>query len=160
MRSSGFTIVELIVVLAIVGILATIAAMNWNRLTVKTTVEGQIRTVHADLMRIRLEALYGKRARRVAFSGNVFNVYSSNVTTTTPVETKTFKYPFRATSANFTFNSSGMASGSEGSVCVDPYSNLAQQSDAAVDSLVLSEGRISLGKRTGGGCVSNDITKK
>jgi len=160
MNSRGFSIVELLVVLSIVAILGTLATLNWNRMMVKSTVEGQIRTVHADLMRIRLEALYGKRARRVEFVGKAFKVYSSNVATATPVDTKNFKYPFSATSSDFTFNTSGMATGSEGSVCVDPHSNLAIQSDASVDSLVISEGRISLGKRTGGACVSNDITKK
>lgn len=160
MNSRGFTIVELLVVLTLVGILATVAAMNWNRLTTKSAVEGQIRTVHADLMRIRLEALYGKRERRVEFSGTAFKVYSTRVATTTPVEVRSFKYPFIGTRSDFTFNTNGMASGSEGSVCVDAFGNLAMMSDAAVDSLVISEGRISLGKRTGGACVSSDITKK
>lgn len=160
MKSRGFTIVELLVVLTIVGILTTIASMYWNRLTVKTTVESQIRTVHADLMRIRLEALYGKRERRVAFSGKTFRVYSSNEVTATPVESRDFKYPFSVTDSEFVFNSYGMASGSEGSVCVNPYGNLNNRSDAAVDSLVISAGRISLGKLNDGVCESAKITKK
>lgn len=160
MNCRGFSMIELLVVLAIVAILGTLATMNWNRMSIKTTVEGQVRTVHADLMRIRLEALYGKRERRVEFSGTAFKVYSTNVATTAPVEGRTFKYPFTATRSDFTFNTSGMASGSEGSVCVDPFGTLTQKSDAAVDSLVISEGRITLGKRTGGSCVSDDITKK
>lgn len=160
MKSRGFTIVELLVVLTIVGILTTIASMYWNRLTVKTTVESQIRTVHADLMRIRLEALYGKRERRVAFSGNTFRVYSSSEVTSTPRENREFKYPFVFTDSEFVFNSYGMATGSEGSVCVNPYGNLNNRSDAAVDSLVISAGRISLGKLNDGECKSEKIIKK
>jgi len=160
MNSRGFSIVELLVVVTIVGILATIATINWNRLTVKSNVESQIRTVHADLMRIRVEALYGKRERRVAFSGKTFRVYSSNEVTSTPVESRDFNYPFSFTDSEFMFNSDGMANGFQGSVCVNPFGDLNNRSDAAVDSLVISEGRISLGKLTGGVCNSANITKK
>jgi prepilin-type N-terminal cleavage/methylation domain-containing protein len=162
MNSRGFTLVELIVVLALITILTTLGTMSWKRMSMKSAVEGQIKTVHADMMKIRLEALYGKRERRVKFNGKTFNIYSSNVETTTPLEAKSFKYPFKyaTTRSAFVFNTSGMASGYEGSVCVDPYSNLAIKSDAAVDSLVITDGRISLGKRIGDGCVSDDITKK
>jgi len=160
MNSRGFTLVEMIVVMAIIAVLASIATLNWNRMTVKTTVEGQIRAVHAEMMRLRLEALYGKRERMVEFVGKTFNIYSSEVKTSSPLEVKTFKYPFDK-DIDFTFNTSGMASGSKGSVCVNPYGSLSVDNDASVDSLVISAGRISLGKRTtGGACVSNDITKR
>jgi len=160
MNSRGFTLVEMIVVMAIIAILASIATTNWNRMTVKTTVEGQIRAVHAEMMRLRLEALYGKRERTVEFVDKTFKIYSSDVKTSSPQEVKTFKYPFVFTDSDFTFNTSGMASGSNGSVCVSPYGSLSIANDASVDSLVISAGRITLGKRTGGTCASIDITKR
>jgi len=160
MNCRGFSMIEMLVVLSIVAILGTLATMNWNRMSIKTTVEGQIRTVHADLMRIRLEALYGKRERRVKFAGTEFRVYSTNVETTSPIEAKNFKYPFSTTTGDFVFNTSGMANGTAGSVCIDPFGTLAQKSDASVDSLVISAGRVSLGKRTGEECKSEHIEKK
>jgi len=159
MNSRGFTLVEMIVVIAIIAILASIATTNWNRMTVKSTVEGQIRAVHAEMMRLRLEALYGKRERTVEFADKTFKIYSSDVKTSSPQEVKTFKYPFVFTDSDFTFNTSGMAEFG-GSVCVSPYGSLSIANDASVDSLVVSAGRITLGKRTGGSCVSNDITKR
>lgn len=159
MNSRGFTLIEMVVVMAVIAILASIATLNWNRMIVKSAIEGQIRTVHTEMMRLRLEALYAKRERRVEFVGKTFNIYSSDVKTSSPLEVKTFKYPFDK-DIDFIFNTSGMASGSNGSVCVNPYVDLAHANDAAVDSLVVSAGRITLGKRTGGECVSNDITKK
>jgi prepilin-type N-terminal cleavage/methylation domain-containing protein len=158
MNSRGFTIVELIVVLTIITILTTLASLVWSRMSAKTAIEGQIKAVHADMMRIRLEALYGKRERRVAFSGKVFNVYSSDIQTTAPLESRTFKYNF--TTDTFVFTTSGLVSGIGGSVCVDPYIDFTKGNDAYVDSLVVSDGRISLGKRTGAGCISDDITKR
>lgn len=151
----GFSLVELIVVISIITILTTIATLSWNRMSTKAAVEGQIKTVHADMMRVRLEALYAKRERRVKVEGSTFKIYSSDVETAAPLEEKSFKYPFNATKV-IIFNTSGLASGYEGSVCVTPSA----ANDSYVDSLVVTDGRISLGKKTGGGCVSADITKR
>ena len=154
MNARGFTLVELLVVITIVIILSTLATLVWNRMSTKAAIEGQIKTVHADMMRIRLEALYSKQARRVEVAGNTFRIYPADVNTDTPVEVKSFKYEFKNISSAFVFNTSGMASGYEGSVCVDKVS------DAFVDSLVVTDGRISLGKNTGTNCVSAQITKR
>ena len=154
MRSRGFTLVELLVVIGIITILSTLATLGWNRMSTKAAVEGQIKSVHADLMALRLEALYSKKERRVKLSGKSFKVYSSNVLTTSPLNSKDFTFDFTGTS-DFVFNTSGMASGYEGSVCVN------KESDAFVDSLVVTDGRISLGKRTTGeACSSAKITKR
>lgn len=153
MNSRGFTMVEMLIVMTIIAIIAGIATMNWNRMVTKSTVEGQIKTVHADIMSTRLEALYSKRPRAVTFSGNVFSIYSSDVTTAAPVASKTFKYGFIS---NFTgnkvvFDTSGMANGEQGTVCVDVYGDLLMTSDAYVDSLVVSQARVNLAKRPEGG---------
>ena len=153
MRSRGFTLVELLVVIGIITILSTLATLAWNRMSTKAEVEGQIKSVHADLMALRLEALYGKQERRVAFSGKTLKIYSSGVVTATPLINKNFRFDFSGRS-EFVFNTSGMASGYEGSICVN------KESDAFVDSLVVTDGRISLGKKTGTDCNSAGITKR
>lgn len=152
----GFTLVELVVVISIIVILTTIATLSWNRMSMKAAVEGQIKTIHADMMRIRLEALYAKQERLVKVEGSTFKIYPSNVDTDEPLEVKSFKYPFNATKV-IIFNTSGLASGYEGSVCVTP----SVANDSYVDSLVVTDGRISLGKKTTGeACVSDKITKR
>ena len=165
----GFTLVEMIVVIAIIAILSSIATLSWNRMVMKNTIEGQIKTVHADMMGIRLDSLYSKRARSVTLTGNLFRIYSSTATgaSVTPVSSRTFKYNFISTSANtpasdtVTFDTSGMANGTQISFCVDPFGTTVEPVDAVVDSIVVSQARINLGKRKeGGSCVTGDIIQK
>jgi len=165
MNSRGFTLVELIVVLSIVAILSTIATLNWNRIVMKSAVESQVKTVHADMMTVRLEALYRKQSRSVVVSGSVFSIYSSTVTSVTPLSSKTFKYRFISTPGNavanktFTFDTAGLTNSTQDTICVDPFSDTTLYSDANVDSIVISQGRINLGKRNGD-CVTTNVTQK
>jgi len=163
MGQRGFTLVEVIIVIAISAILLTIATLNWNQMQTKAAVETQIKTLHADLMEVRLAALYGKRARSVVISGQVYKEYSSTVTTSTtnPVVTKQLQYPVVwNSSGDLTFDSQGLTNGTERTICILPTNNTLVINDAAVDSIVVSQARINLGKRTGGGCASANIEQK
>jgi prepilin-type N-terminal cleavage/methylation domain-containing protein len=166
MNSRGFTLVELIVVISIVVILSTIATLSWNTMVMKSAVEGQIKAVHAEMMSVRLEALYSKRNRSVVISGNDFKIYSSAVIAGTPVSSRTFKYGFKhnlGSSNSITFDTSGMANTDQGTVCVNAFNEttLFKTTDAAVDSLVISQARINLGKRPEGGtCDTSGVTQK
>ncbi len=158
MNARAFTLVELIIVISIMSILTTIAVFNWNRMTTKGNIEGQIKTAYSDLMTVRSEALYCKRNRSVVISGNQFMVYSSNFITSTPISTKSFKFNFVG-ATTITFDNSGMTNGVV-AICVDPSNtnNMTLANDAAVDSLVVSQAMIWLGKR-GTNCDST-ITQK
>ena len=153
----GFTLVELLVVISIITILTTIATLSWNQMSMKAAIEGQIKTLHADLMSVRLEALYAKRSRSAVVTANTFAVYSSAVTAGTPVLSRTFKYKFVSTGSNtpaadtITFDTSGMTNGTQITLCIDAYNDTLKTSDAYVDSLVVSQARINLAKRPEGG---------
>ena len=157
--SGGFTLVELIVVLSIITIITTMATLNWNQMVTKNAVEGQIKTVHADMMGVRLDSFYNKKSRSITVNGNVFNIYSSTNTAASvaPVSSRTFKYKFISTSANttandtVTFDTSGMMNGTQITLCIDAYNDSLKTSDAFVDSIVVSQGRINLAKRPEGG---------
>jgi hypothetical protein len=112
-------------------------------------------------MAIRLQALYSKRARKVDISGQTFKIYSSTEITAVPLETKQLSYPVVwNTSGPLTFDTQGLMSGSERSVCILPTGDTTVVNTAAVDSIVVSAARMNLGKRTGGDCKSANIDQK
>lgn len=157
MRQGGFTLVELIITIAIMAILLSIATLNWNEMQRKSAIESQVKTMHADLMEVRLQALYGKRKRSVVLSVKQFAIYSSNETSVTPISRKDLSYPIAWNSGNtVTFESSGLTN-TEKSICVDPSSD----NPGAIDSIVISTARINIGKRqSGGSCVTGNIDQK
>jgi prepilin-type N-terminal cleavage/methylation domain-containing protein len=160
MCERGFSLVELIIVIAIMGILLSIATHNWNAMQTKSAIESQIKKIHADLMEVRVQALYGKRARTVVISDQVYKSYSSAVITSTALETKQLRYPIVwSGGGTLTFDAQGLTNDQQ-SLCVLPTNNTADVNSAAVDSIVVSQARINLGKRTGGDCAIANIEQK
>jgi len=161
MNNRGVTLVELISVLAIMAILMTLATLAWNDMQNKAAVEAEAKMMYADLMGIRLQALYSKRARSVDISGLTFKIYSSEVITAAPLETKNLRYTVVwNTSGPLKFDAQGLMSGSERSVCILPTGDTTVVNTAAVDSIVISAARMNLGRRTGGDCKSANIDQK
>ena len=162
MSRRGFSLVELLVVMTIAGILLSVVTVNWNSMQTKSGIETEIKTIHADLMEVRQQALYTKQRRSVVISGQSFKVYASDDTSVAPLVTKQLRYPVAwNSSGTLTFDTQGLANtaGSERTLCVVP-SSLAELNGAAVDSLVISDARINLGLRTGGACNSDNIEQR
>jgi len=164
MGRNGFTLLELLIVMAIGGILLTIAGVNWNNMQKKSAVETETKMIYADLMATRLDALYSKRARSVVLSSTQFSVYSSSLTSVNPQSRKTLRYPLKwkpaSTTLTLSFDSGGLyTAGADLPLCVDPANNLTVSNLGAVDSLVVSAARIKIGKRSGDCDVSNIAEK-
>ena len=66
-NSKGFTLIELMIVIAILGILAGIAAPNFQTYMTRMRLNGAARQIMTDLMEARSKAVSGNNRFRVFF---------------------------------------------------------------------------------------------
>jgi prepilin-type N-terminal cleavage/methylation domain-containing protein len=156
MKRNGFSLVEMLAVLAIISIILAISTLQFNQMTRKANIEAQTRMLYADLMTVRTQALLQKRDRLTTFSSTLFTAYSSGSGLGTPVLRRSLKYPVIPAGTAVTFSTSGMISWTPSTdpsiaVCVDPVDDA-----AALDTVVFDQTRLEIGKRTKGkDCVVN-----
>ena len=79
MNKRGFSIVELVLVIAIIGILAGIVSINFATWQQKYQIEGQVKEMLADLTSVRMMAIQTKKEHRVFLNplSYTFRRYSS-----------------------------------------------------------------------------------
>lgn len=165
MNNRGFSLVELVVIVAVIGTLLTIATLNFSQMNRKSGMETQVKKLYADLQETRQQALYTKRARSVKLSSGALGIYSSANVAVAPrsVVTLPNKTVWQG-SAQIDFDTMGAAlidydswSGKpeDGkAICIEPSDN-----PASYDSVVVFPTMIKIGKRKAGeSCASDKIT--
>jgi prepilin-type N-terminal cleavage/methylation domain-containing protein len=83
-KRGGFTLVEIMIAIAILGILAVIAVTNFGGMNEKYKVEAETKQLYADLMDARGRAMQRNRVFFVRFSGTSGTSYSTYEDTNTP----------------------------------------------------------------------------
>ena len=123
---SGFTIIEVMIAVAIVGILTVIAASSFRGMVEKYRVEGETKRLHSDLMEVRARAMQRNRVHfvRIATTGLGYATYDDTSpapdgngtfdnTADTIVANRTVRHPITSTltggGLNFAFNRNGIA---------------------------------------------------
>lgn len=147
MKQNGFTLVEVIVVVAIITTLLAIGTINFNTFMRKSNIEAQTKMLYSDIMRVRSEALFQKRDKVATIGSALFLGYSSSVASGSPVVRRDFKNSVTATEGQVSFDSRGVASTVDPNgvaICVN------EGSEAAVDSIIITSTRILMGKRNAG----------
>ena len=164
--AAGFTLIEIIVVIAVFSILAAIGTLQTRTWIQKGAIESEIMLLYGELMAVRQSAMNFKRPRAVVIKRDSFQVYSSAVTSVAAVADNTLRYPLMQVSSyvaaagkGITFDEKGFTS-NENSFCIVPEGDTTVVSSGAYDSIVISGLRIRVGKRTGGDCKSGNIQLK
>jgi type IV fimbrial biogenesis protein FimT len=159
----GFTLLEIMITIAILGILILIAASNFRELGEKYKVEAETKQFYADLMDARGRAMQRNRMFFVRFAGPVtgYTGYATYEDTSTPpdgngtfdntadvkVASVSVAHTFTATSpGGFDLNRNGIAS-----VTGDILFSSTGKPD--YDCITIKPTRIKMGRSIGGGCV-------
>jgi prepilin-type N-terminal cleavage/methylation domain-containing protein len=152
--SRGFTLVEIIVVIAIMGVLLTIGTLYFGQMNRKSQIERQTREMYADLMGARSQALYQKQKRTVTITAGQYKIspWNQGGGSATVLQRSLSHSVTVSPAGNITFDERGMASGTV-SICVQQNGN-----EGSVDSLLVYPTNIGIGKRNAGGaCTSAQI---
>ena len=72
MKNAGFSLIELVIVIGLIGIILAIATVNFNSWTKKAQVESQTRTLFANLNQARVDAMQHKQPRSIMLQTNMY----------------------------------------------------------------------------------------
>ena len=155
MRQRGFSLIELVVAIAIISILLSMATMSFNYYNRKSRIEDQIKSVYSDIVKHRTEAMFKRTAESIKYTTTTFAFYSSSVVTVQPVYQRILKYPMNSSgSGQIDFDERGLSTpGSNASICVSA------SNEAAYDSIVVGTVRTQMGK-SNGTCTDANIQPK
>jgi prepilin-type N-terminal cleavage/methylation domain-containing protein len=163
MKDDGFTLVEIIVTIGIIGILLGVAVLDFNSYSRKHNTEAQVKMMFTDLLTAKVDAMHRKMQHtaviRVTVNPDDFTITdgAGNVTMQ-----KTLKYPITTsagagTNLSLQFDTRGfnVTAGAPQAICI------ADENDLAYDSIVIDQVKINLAKkRVGAICASANCDVK
>ena len=170
----GFSLMELLVVIALIGILSGIAFYSVGDMRARYGVEKTIKDLYTDLMNARVLAMQENRSSFVVFAPNQYVVYKDGtaamegngaleVAADTKVQTKdidaayTLAYPAEWTGVDvFQFTGKGLVpknvtdppKGTNGIATI----SVTTTATAEYDCLLISQIKLTLGKMNGPNC--------
>lgn len=157
----GFSLVELIIVIGLMGILLALAVPPFQEWMAKSSVETQVRQVAADINEVRVRAFTMKRRHSITFKAYsaVFRMYSSETYSSPdkgiPVLGGTRVYRFGLAKKNGSMYSGEVYEFDERGLLVDLGATLfftgTGTSSAIPNCLTLHTIRVNIGKKNSSG---------
>lgn len=80
MKTQGFSLVELVVVIGLIVLIAAIAVPQYGLMMQRRSIEKQMREIHSDISDFRLSAIHNKQRRAILIGPNTlqFKRYNNN----------------------------------------------------------------------------------
>jgi len=159
-NKKGFTLVEILITITLMGALLAIAGLNFNTWQKKSNIDGQVKEMLADFAEARMTAIHRKSNVMIALDSNqyVFRIYTTNEvvgrSTGRSIFTKTLKYPILK-SGDIGLNGRGFTEDfvvGGGFVSNQTISVPSSGVNPAVDCLVVSTTRVNIGRMNGINC--------
>lgn len=159
----GFSLIELLVTITIIGILLSITTLGFNQWQNKSRAEAQVRQMATDISELRLRAMTNKQPASVTLNANsyVLRAYTSAFTpystysqqSILPNGTRTVRYPLtKSTGAAysgeyFEFDVRGINNSSVYTIFLG-----GEGTKGAIDCLTVHFVRVNVGKNSSGVC--------
>ena len=130
---TGFTLIELMVVLAILGIVALIAAPSFNAFLARSKLRGAAHETLADLQYARSESVQKNQVFRVEFSSTGYQIWRMSRTTPTNKDASTAAAPNPVKVGHWSDSSTAASSGASMAVNFNPVRATATVSDGPLE---------------------------
>lgn len=154
MRQDGFSLIELIVVVLIIGVLLATATVNFRDWSVRYSIESQVNEMYVDFANARIKAMSRNRLHFVNLSADRYTVTEDSDNdgtredTDTLIVTKILKNQMTwSGGSEISFDARGLASENE-------TVSFPDTAGAAYDCVMVSVTRIGIGKMNGGSCAA------
>lgn len=160
-ETHGFSLIELIIVIALIGIVSSIATFGFKDWQSKSRVESLIRQMATDINEVRIRALTTKQRHSLTLNemSYVFKSYSSEAEpdasgTVLPGGTHTVLYPLKDATSRYAgerymIDERGMLESFTATVFLDD----AAASHGSINCLTIHTIRVNVGKQNAsGGC--------
>jgi type IV fimbrial biogenesis protein FimT len=161
----GFTLIEVLITMAILGILLGIAAISARDWLERYRVEGQTKQMYTDLMNARVSAMQRNRVFFVTLGANQYAVCEDTFPSPDGngsldpgagqdriVMQKTTQYTLNFSEANFNFAQNGLVSWSSGTSSGTIW--VTSTASPASDCIAMAATRILMGKMNGSNCIA------
>jgi len=154
MKQNGSSLIELLVVIAIIGVLLTIATINFRDWSMRYNIESQVNEMYVDFANARIKATSRNRPHFINLSPDRYTVTEDSDNNGTMEDTDTMiiekkvKNPLNWAGADeLSFDSRGLAS-------LNKTVSVSNTVSASYDCISVSITRIGIGKMIGGSCAA------